>query len=160
MKRTTANVAAAWSAHDHWTAEPYAIACRGDIVGKHVVRVRHEIHELHFGDRAHAHVCSAGGRTDDCNFRNWCVNDTRRSEAFLQSFRDLECSTIRANVFTEAKDVRVTFHFLKQSLPDRLKIGDFRHRTSPNLMRAHFYQPRYSRLHETRAAGHLASWRR
>src|SRR5438874_319225 len=98
MKRSTAYVAAARTADNHWARKKGAVACRRDVVRQDVVGVRDEVDELHFDNRTQAHMRCACRRADDADFRDRRIDDTRLTELVEESVGNLERAAVSPDV--------------------------------------------------------------
>src|SRR5579872_5294272 len=94
-----------------------------DHVGDLVHGASDEVHELEFGDWAHAGEGRAEGSADDCGFGDGRVDDALGTEAVDESVGDFEGATVDADVFAEAEDRRVMFHFFPDSLADGFEVS-------------------------------------
>src|SRR6267143_2266946 len=104
-----------------------------------------EIHELEFGDGAHAGERRYEGRAHDGGLGDGRVDDALGAEAVDETVRDFERAAVNADVFAEAEDGGVAVHFFPDSLADGFEVGQL-HRLLNSLAtpggadhaRAHF----------------------
>ena len=89
---------------------------------------RHEVGELHLGDRPQPHHRRAGRAAHDRGLRQRRVEDAPRAELLLEAERDLERAAVDADVLAEHEDALVAAHLLAETVADRLEIGLLRHR--------------------------------
>ena len=82
-----------------------------------------EIHELEFGDRAHAGERRSEGRAYDGGLGDGRVDDALGAEAVDETVGDFERAAVDADVFAEAEDGGVAVHFFPDSLADGFEVG-------------------------------------
>jgi hypothetical protein len=95
-----------------------------DHVGDLVEGAADEIHELEFGDGAHAGERCSEGRANDGGFGDWGVDDALGAEAVDESVGDFEGAAVDADVFAEAEDGGIAVHFFPDSLADGFEVGE------------------------------------
>ena len=83
-----------------------------------------EVHELEFGDGAHAGERRSEGRAHYRGLGDGRVDDTLGAEAVDETIGDFECAAINADVFAEAEDRGVAVHFFPDSLADGFEVGE------------------------------------
>jgi hypothetical protein len=81
-----------------------------------------EIHELEFGDGTHARERGSEGRADDSGLGDRRVDDALRAEAVDETVSDFKSTPVYADVFAEAEDGGVVFHFFPDSLADGFEV--------------------------------------
>src|SRR6202140_5020284 len=86
-----------------------------------------EVHELKFGDGAHAGERRSEGRAHDGGLGNRGVDDALGAEAVDETVGDFEGAAVDADVFAEAEDRRVAVHFFPDSLTDGFEVGEWGH---------------------------------
>ena len=123
------DVSAAGAAQDERRGRAPEVVRLGDHVADLVEGAADEVHELKFGDRAHAGERRAESRAHDGGFGDGRVDDALGAEAVDESVGDFERAAVDADVFAEAEDGRVALHFFPDSLADGFEIGKL-HRLS------------------------------
>ena len=118
------DVSAAGAAQDERSGRAPEIVRLGDHVGDLVEGAADEIHELKFGDGAHAGERRAEGRADDGGLGDGRVDDALGAEAVDESVGDFEGAAVDADVFAEAEDGGVAVHFFPDSLADGFEVGE------------------------------------
>src|SRR3984957_13476084 len=82
-----------------------------------------EVHELEFGDGAHAGERCSEGRAHDGGFGDGRVDDALGAEAVDETTSDFKGPAVDADVFAKAEDGGVTVHFFPDSLADGFEVG-------------------------------------
>src|SRR6266436_1872350 len=83
-----------------------------------------EVHELEFADGAHAGERRSEGRAYDGGLGDGRVDDALGTEAVDEPVSDFEGAAVNADVFAEAEDGGVEFHFFPDSLADSFEVGE------------------------------------
>src|SRR5260370_23395069 len=83
-----------------------------------------EIHELEFGDWAHAGERRSESRAHDGRLGDGRVDDALGAEAVDETVGDFEGAAVNADVFAEAEDGRIAVHFFPDSLADGFEVGE------------------------------------
>ena len=123
VERTAVNVSTAWAAEDKRSGRAPEVVRLRDHVADLVHGAGDEIHELKFGDRAHAGERRSEGRADDGGLGDGRVDDALGAEAVDESVGDFEGAAVDADVFAQAEDGGVVFHLFPDSLADGFEIG-------------------------------------
>src|SRR6266849_4912191 len=100
-----------------------------------------EVHELEFGDGAHAGERRSEGRAYDGGLGDGRVDDALGAEAVDKTVGDFESAAVNADVFAEAEDRGVAVHFFPDSLSDGFEVGEL-HRVRLKLRQI---LPKYKR---------------
>src|SRR4051812_903873 len=95
----------------------------GDHVGNLVEGAADEVHELKFGDGAHAGERGSEGGAHDGGLGDGRIDDPLGAEAVDESVGDFEGAAVNADVFAETEDGGVTVHFFPDSLADGFEVG-------------------------------------
>ena len=138
------DVSAAGAAQDERSGRAPEVVRFRDHVGDLVEGAADEVHELKFGDGAHAGERGSEGRADDGGLGDGRVDDALGAEAVDESVGDFEGAAVNADVFAEAEDGGVAVHFFPDSLADGFEVGEL-HRVrilSPRIYadhRGYFY---------------------
>ena len=127
MEWPAVNIAAAGPADDQGRGRAPAVVRLGDHVGDLVERAADEVHELKFGDRAHAGERRAEGRAHDGRLGDGRVDDALGAKAVDEAVGDFERAAVDADVFANAEDGRIALHLLPDSLADGFEIGECGH---------------------------------
>ena len=135
VERPATDVSSRGSAHHDGRGEPRSIPCGSNVVGQDVVCACDEIHELHLGDRAEAHVGGAGSGPHNSRLAYRRVDYPRLAEAVLKAVGDLERTAVPSDVLTQHEHGLVALHLLQHSLAQCLEVGDLRHRASGTTAR-------------------------
>src|ERR1700722_16038124 len=98
-----------------------------DHVADLVEGAANEIHELEFGDGAHAGERRSEGRAHDGGLGDGRVDDALGAETVDETIRDFKSSAVNADVFAEAEDGWVAVHFFPDSLADGFEVGELGH---------------------------------
>jgi hypothetical protein len=98
-----------------------------DHVGDLVEGATDEVHELKFGDGAHAGEGRAKSGSDDRGLGDRGIDDAPGTETVDKSIRYFKGAAVDANVLANAEDGRVALHFFPDSLADGFEIGEGRH---------------------------------
>ena len=80
-------------------------------------------------------------RTDDPHLGYRRVDDPLLTESLRQSLGDLEGATVRSDVFTKTKDIRVALHLLEERLANRLEVSDLCHQSFSRARRVSLAAP-------------------
>ena len=104
-----------------------AVVRRRDHVDDLIEGAADEIHELELGDRTQAGKRRPKRRAYDGRLGDGRVDHALGAEAVDEAVGDFESSAVDADVFAEAKDTRVAFHFFPDSLADGFEIGGLGH---------------------------------
>src|ERR1700677_1695938 len=129
VERTAVNVSTAWAAEDKRRERAPEVVRLRDHVADLVHGAGDEIHELKFGDRAHAGERRSEGRADDGGLGDGRVDDALGTEAVDESVGDFEGAAVDADVFAQAEDGGVVLHLFPDSLADGFEIGKLGHRS-------------------------------
>src|SRR3954466_6050997 len=128
MERPAMNVAAARSAqHQRSRCAPKIMRLR-DHVADLVHGARDEIHELKFRNGAHAGERSAKRRSDNGRFGDRRIDHALRTKTINKSFSNFERAAVNPDVFANAKDVWMAFHFFRDSLANSFEVSEYRHK--------------------------------
>ena len=127
MEWPAVNIAAAWPADNKRRGRAPSIVSLGNHVDDLVEGAADEVHELELGDRTHAGERRAESGADDGRLGNWCINNALRAEAVNETVGDFKRSAVDANVFAEAEDGGIAFHFFPDALADGFEIGELGH---------------------------------
>ena len=117
------DVSAAGAAEDERSRRAPEVMRFRDHVADLVEGAADEVHELKFGDRAHAGERRSEGRAHDGGFGDGRVDDALGAEPVNETIRDFKCPAVDADVFAEAEDGGVTVHFFPDSLTDGFEVG-------------------------------------
>src|ERR1700685_1256500 len=112
--------------------------CFSNHVGNLIESAADEIHELKFGDGAHASERGSEGRAHNGGLGDGRVDDALGTEAVDESVGDFEGAAVNADVFAEAEDGRVAVHFFPDSLADGFEVG--------KLHRVKFFRRGFTRI--------------
>src|SRR5580698_1219693 len=104
MKRAAVDVSAAGAAQNQRRGRTPEIMSFRDHVGNLVESAADEIHELKFGDRAHAGERCAESRAHNGRFSDRCIDHAISSETVDEAVRDFESSAVNADVLADAED--------------------------------------------------------
>src|SRR4029077_20799942 len=64
---------------------------------------------------------------------NWCVDNASRAKAFKQTVADFVGTLVFSDFFAHQKNIRITLHFFRKRLVERLTICDFSHYLSSTV---------------------------
>ncbi len=129
VERTAVNISATGPAKNEWGGSSPEVVSLRHHVADLVECAADEIHELKFGDGAHARERCSKCRADDGGLSDWRIDDALGTEAVDKSVCDFECAAVDADVFAEAEDSRIVFHFFPDSLADGFEVSEL-HRLS------------------------------
>ena len=142
VERAAVDVSAAGASEDEGGGRAPEIVRFRDHVADLVHGAGDEIHELEFGDGAHAGERGSEGRADDGGFGDGSVDDALGAEAVDESVGDFEGAAVDADVFAEAEDGWVAVHFFPDSLADGFEVGE-EHRVIPTSVKANRHSTPY-----------------
>ena len=117
------NVSAAGAAQDERGGRAPEVMSLRDHVGDLVEGAADEVHELEFGDGAHASERGSKGRAYNGGLGDGRVDDSLGAETVDESVGDFEGAAVDADVFAEAEDGWVAVHFFPDSLADGFEVG-------------------------------------
>src|SRR5437764_7954723 len=89
----------------------------------------YEVHKLKFGNWTHAGQRSAKSRTDNCRFSDRRINHAPRTEAIDKAFSNFERASVNPDVFADAKNGGIAFHFFRYPLANSFKISEYGHKS-------------------------------
>src|SRR5579863_1711492 len=124
MERAAVDVSAAGAAEDERGGRSPEVVRFRDHVGNLVHGAGDEIHELEFGDGAHAGERGSEGRAYDGGLGDGRVDDALGAEAVDESVGDFEGAAVDADVLAEAEDGGIAVHFFPDSLADGFEVGE------------------------------------
>src|SRR5579863_4050533 len=82
-----------------------------------------EVHELEFGDGAHAGERCSEGRAHDGRLGDGRVDNALRAEAVDETVSDFKGAAVNADVFAQAEDGGIAVHFFPDSLADGFEVS-------------------------------------
>src|SRR5277367_4527119 len=128
VKRSAVNIASAGPAqHQRGRSSP-TVVCFRDHVDDLIEGAADEIHELKFGYRTHPRERSAERGSHNGRLRDWRVDHPLGTETVDESVGDFKGAAVDADILADAKNGRVAFHLLPNSLADGFEVGDDGHR--------------------------------
>src|SRR5579859_960555 len=109
---------------------PPAVAARAGEVDDGIEGAGDEVDELELDDRSESDIGGSDGGPDETFFGERSLQDALRSESVQESFGDLECAAIAADVLAHQEDGFVRLHLLPEAPGDRLQERELRHLSS------------------------------
>src|SRR6267378_1691906 len=109
----------------------------------HIRRVVHNLIECHerkaerhkFNNRSQADHRRANAQAGKAILANWCVDNASRAKMLKQTVADFVGALVFSDFFAHQKNIRITLHFFRERLVERLTICDFSHRPSFAVVR-------------------------
>ena len=129
--RAAADPAAVGAAHDQRHRPPDAVVHLRGAGDQLVVRARHEVGELHLGDRPLPGHGRTHGDAHDARLGHRGVDGAQLAESLLQLLGGPERAALAADVLAHHEHPLVDLHLVVHRGPDRLEIGHLRHRCQP-----------------------------
>src|SRR5580704_15026464 len=118
------DVSAAGAAQNERSGRAPEVMRLRDHVADLVEGAADEVHELEFGDGAHAGEGRSESRSHDGRLGDGRVDDALGAKAVDETVSDFKSPAVNADVFAQAEDGGVAIHFFPDSLADGFEVGE------------------------------------